>query len=235
MPKLLDLFCAGGSASSGYARAGFAVTGVDIRPQPLYPYEFRQGDVLNVRIPAGAFAAIHASPPCQGYSAHTVSDGRWDRTRGRDEPRLIEPVRELLQATGLPYVIENVVGARAAMHDPILLCGTMFGLPIARHRLIEFGGGVDAELVRRCLPKHPACRGVAKAYAAARGWEYRDMSVTGKGRHAGTSERWAEIMGIEHTMTQHNYREAIPPAYAEWAGWVLRATLAGVDSMARAY
>lgn len=215
-PVLLDLFCGGGAASWGYAAAGFKVVGVDIRPQPLYPFEFHQADALT--FPLGKFDVIHASPPCQGYSSHVSSVGAWDRTRGMNEPRLIEPVRELLQATGLPYVIENVAGARAFMRDPITLCGTMFNLPIARHRLFESNIALRA-------PEHKQCRGVAKAYAEEHGWEYRDMSVTGKGRHAGTSKRWAEIMGIGFPMSQHNYREAIPPAYTTWLGQQVREKL----------
>lgn len=220
--KLLDLFCGGGAASAGYAAAGWEVTGVDIRPQPLYPYEFIRADALEVDLTG--YDAIHASPPCQGYSEHTVSDGRWDRTQGVNEPRLIEPIRKRLVAAGVPYVIENVVGARWALREPVLLCGTMFGLPIARHRLFESSVELD-------VPAHPACRGVAKAYSEARGWEYRDMSVTGKGRHAGTSARWAEIMGIEFPMSQHNFREAIPPAYTRWLGSQLMVKATAVEAV----
>jgi DNA (cytosine-5)-methyltransferase 1 len=116
-----------------------------------------------------------------------------------------------LVRAGKPWVIENVVGARDELMTTFMLCGTMFGLPLARHRLFE-----TSELIMQ--PEHPACRGVAKRYAEERGWEYRDMSVTGKGRRAGTSERWAEIMGIDWPLTQHQLAEAIPPAYTEWIG-----------------
>lgn len=208
--RVLDLFCGGGGAAEGYARAGLEPIGVDMDAHPRYPGTFVRADWREgLERYAGSVDLVHASPPCQGYSAHVTSTGAWDRTEGADEPRLIGEVREALQATGLPYVIENVTGARADMVEPVLLCGTMYGLPIARHRLVEASFALD-------VPEHPRCRGVAKAYAAARGWEYRDMSVTGKGRRAGTSERWAEILDVRHPMTQHEFRESIPPAYAEW-------------------
>lgn len=211
--RLLDLFCCGGGAARGYAQAGFEVVGVDIEPQPNYPYQFCQADALSFLDAHGSsFDAIHASPPCQGYSSHVSSiSSRWVPTKGKDEPRLIAQVREKLQAIGKPYVIENVMGARSEMQATVVLCGTMFGLPIPRHRLFECSFPV-------AQPPHPACRGVAKRFAAARGWEYRDMSVTGKGRRAGTAERWKELLGLEGSMTQHQLAEAIPPAYTEYIG-----------------
>jgi DNA (cytosine-5)-methyltransferase 1 len=196
----------------GYHRAGFDVVGVDINPQPHYPFEFHQADALT--FPLDGFDAIHASPPCQAYSPHvSSSSSEWAGTRGKDEPRLIASVRTLLQHVGVPYVIENVVGARTELRPRLLLCGTMFGLPIPRHRLFESNLPV-------AQPLHPACRGVARRYALERGWDPRDMTVTGKGRRAGTKERWAEVMGWpdDVPVTQHGLREAIPPAYTEWIG-----------------
>ena len=122
--RLLDLFCGAGGAAMGYHRAGFEVVGVDIKPQPNYPFEFVQGDalwLLEILIRQGSlcpsatsrywlkdFAGIHASPPCQASSRMR---SRWP---DRKHPELIPPVRELLEAAGLPYVIENVVAAREA-------------------------------------------------------------------------------------------------------------------------
>ena len=136
MARLLDLFCGGGGAAWGYHLAGFDdIVGVDNRPQPHYPFRFEQGDALECLAAHGQeYDAVHASPPCQAYSAlkHLA--------RG-DHPKLIEDVRGALQATGRPYVIENVVGA--PLHFPLMLCGSMFGLEtdcgaqLRRHRLFE--------------------------------------------------------------------------------------------------
>ena len=139
--------------------------------------------------------------------------------QGKDEPRLIPILRELFRECGVPYAIENVMGARNDLLWPVRLCGTAFGLYIHRHRLFELSIGAFASTT--CDP-HISSR----AYALARGWDPRDMTVTGKGRSAGTKERWAEIMGWpEYTGTQHGLREAIPPAYTEWIGQQLMAAL----------
>jgi DNA (cytosine-5)-methyltransferase 1 len=147
-PRLLDLFCGAGGCSVGYARAGFEVVGVDIVPQPRYPFAFVQADALEylhelcslgssrfgVEI---QFDAIHASPPCQAHSAVTPDKSVHEN--------LIPETRELLEATGLPYVIENVEGAKAELHDPAMLCGSMFDpiLDVRRHRLFETNWGLE--------------------------------------------------------------------------------------------
>jgi DNA (cytosine-5)-methyltransferase 1 len=135
MRRLLDLFCGGGGAAMGYSQAGFTIVGVDIHPQPHYPFAFVLADALEYLALYGQrFDVIHASPPCQAYSAlkHLA------RTT---HLALIKPVREALRATGRPYVIENVVGA--PLDTTLLLCGSMFGLEtpcgaqLRRHRLFE--------------------------------------------------------------------------------------------------
>jgi DNA (cytosine-5)-methyltransferase 1 len=228
-PYLIDVFSGGGGAARGYQRAGFHVLGIDSRPIRGYAgdlfvqadWEDGLWDVWQMVRSTGVPYAIHASPPCQSYSTSVVSDGRWDRTAGRHEPRLIGAVRSRLQETGAPWVIENVVGARDELRGPLMLCGTMFGLVIARHRLFETSWRIGAF----DTPRHPVCTADAKAHAIARGWDPRDMAITGKGRRAGTGDRWREVMGIDWPMTQHNVREAIPPAYGEWMGHQLAAQL----------
>ena len=120
-PRLLDLFCGAGGAAMGYHRAGFDVVGVDIKPQPHYPFEFHKGNVFqlsrNYRFVEG-FDAIHASPPCQAYSSATREPAK--------HPDLYQCTRVLLQEAGLPYVIENVIGAPYG--HGVVLCGSMFGL-----------------------------------------------------------------------------------------------------------
>jgi hypothetical protein len=210
-PRALDLFCCAGGATRGLQQAGFHVTGVDIRLQPRYcGDEFHQADAME--FPLEGFDFIWASPPCQGYSSHvSSSSSQWVPTKGKDEPRLIASIRARLEASGALWAIENVSGARCEMPAAMLLCGSMFGLPVARHRLLQTN-------FLTLAPGHGKCRGVAKEFAAGRGWDYRDMTVTGKGRHAGTSERWAEILGVDWPMAQRELSEAIPPAYSRFIG-----------------
>lgn len=141
-PRLLDLFAGAGGAAMGYYRAGFDVVGVDIQPQPHYPFTFIQADALNPPVRLADFDAVHASPPCQGYSALAAMHP------DRDYPMLIEPTREMLAKLGVPWIMENVEKApmlRApglfGVHG-IRLCGTSFGLgargmELRRHRLFE--------------------------------------------------------------------------------------------------
>lgn len=220
-PRLLDLFCCAGGAGMGYHRAGFDVVGVDIKPQPRYPFEFINADVLGIspRWIADNFDAVHASPPCQGYSAARFSPN----TVGA--PLLIDATRDLLNASGLPWAIENVEGARSAMRDPIMLCGTAFGLGAAghelrRHRLFESNIDLDA----------PACQHTAKPVVGVYGGHPRCRSAKHGGR--GTADFVGqdkpaiarECMGIDW-MTMVQMSEAIPPAYTEFLGLQLIAHL----------
>ena len=135
-PRLLDLFCGAGGAAMGYYRAGFDVVGVDIKPQPRYPFEFHQGDALAY--PTDRFDAIHASPPCQAYSQGTLSQ----RARGDVYPDLVAPTRQTLNCSGLPWVIENVPGAPQV--------GRINGFDrIIRQQLGGLGGFLQALLVQR--------------------------------------------------------------------------------------
>jgi DNA (cytosine-5)-methyltransferase 1 len=127
--KALDLFCGAGGAAMGLHRAGFEVHGVDLAPQPHYPFTFHRGDAMEWLLDGYDF--IWASPPCQAYSASTLAL----RRAGKEYVDLLAPVRTRLRACGTPYVIENVVGAPMRGHT--VLCGTMFGLRLLRHRLFE--------------------------------------------------------------------------------------------------
>lgn len=215
-PKVvLDLFCGGGGAADGYVKAGFEVLGVDKNPQPYYPYEFFKGDAFEYLERKGdRFDVIHASPPCQGYSYATGRSEARRYNAGRDEPKLVGTVVRRLRKMGKPYVVENLIGAINEMGVPFMLCGTMFDLPIARHRLFD----VYPRIKRRSLPEHMDCVGIARAYAEERGWDILDMRVAGNGRRAGITEIWKEIMGIDRDMRQIDLTEAIPPAYTEWIG-----------------
>jgi DNA (cytosine-5)-methyltransferase 1 len=208
-PRVLDLFCGAGGAAMGYHKAGYDVIGVDNVEKHArnYPFEFVHADALEYAANhAHEFDLIHASPPCQGYSPHVTG-------KNKDNPRLIEPLRELL--AGHRYVIENVLGAWFALQDPIVLCGTMFGLPLSRHRLFE----ISPRILE--TPEHPPCVGVSTAFAIENGHDPKSVRIGGSGRRAGTQMLWAEMMGINWYMTIRETAEAIPPAYTEYIGRAL--------------
>lgn len=202
MPRLLDLFCKAGGAARGYQRAGFHVTGVDIEPQPRYAGDmFIQGDALDYLAAHGQeYDLIHASPPCQRYSMSANATGR-----ASEHPDLIGPTRDLLVASGVPYVIENVVGA--PLINPAVLCGLSFGLKVRRHRLFE------SSLFFFSMPCQ--CRG--QDYFVIFGHEVRNRR---HGTQAGRKNSIAEgrkAMGIDW-MTRGELSQAIPPAYTEFIG-----------------
>lgn len=207
-PRLLDLFCCAGGAGVGYSRAGFEVVGVDINPQPNYPLQFFRADALT--LPAtfiAQFDAIHASPPCQSYSDLAK------RNRNADEwPRLIEPTRNLLIKTGLPWVIENVDGA--PLRNPVVLCGTMFpGLRVLRHRLFE----ASFPIIQPPHGKHPKVHTFDRRKSHfGKTNEWKDfVQVTGGGNCSIAAARAA--MGIDW-MTKNEINESIPPVYTRYVG-----------------
>jgi DNA (cytosine-5)-methyltransferase 1 len=211
-PVFLDLFCKAGGATKGYQRAGFYVVGVDVEPQPNYCGDrFIQADALTVLralvlfgefegIKLADIAAIHASPPCQSSSAlrHLWKD--------REHPELIPSTRELLEQLDVPYVIENVVGAK--LIEPFTLCGSMFGnqangRQLRRHRLFEASFPVMV----------PTCQ--------HRG---QPVGVYGHGGggsmtrgYRGTKAEYQEAMEMPWA-TKAEIAQAIPPSYTEFIG-----------------
>jgi len=220
-PRLLDLYCCAGGAGVGYARAGFEVVGVDIDPQPRYPFEFIQADALGLDPEfVASFDAIHASPPCQSYSDLAKRNGNADAW-----PRLIDPTRDLLVASGRPWVIENVEGA--PLRNPVVLCGTMFpGLRVLRHRLFE----ASFPIVAPPHGKHPKVHTFDKRKSHY--GKTNDMvdfvQVTGGGNCTVAAAK--DAMGIDW-MTKHEMNESIPPAYTQLIGEQLLAYIREMDEL----
>lgn len=212
-PRLLDLFCGGGGAAMGYARAGFDVVGVDINPQGNYPFPFVKDDALayledlwqgvqhGTPVP---FDVIHASPPCQAYTRKAADWGR-KRNHWTEHPDLVGPTRDYLYAINRPFVIENVPGA--PLQAQLMLCGTMFDLGIRKHRLFESN---------RSLPLAPRpCSDHSECYNP---WQ-------GKGRSADKLRAamgidWLPISGGASRKAGYtgDLFNAIPPAYTEFIG-----------------
>ena len=204
-PRLLDLFSGAGGCTKGYQRAGFYVVGVDIAPQPNYcGDEFVQMDALDytaheiLGVKADDFDAIHASPPCQRY----IRGGLSDKAK---HPDLIGRVREFLEYTALPYVIENVPGA--PMRPDIVLCGSQFGLEVRRHRWFETSWGASP-LTPPCDHLRPVTGVYGNAHGKAGAWPGMLPSDLGT---------WSKAMGI-FWMTAREITDAIPPSYTEFVG-----------------
>lgn len=214
MPRLLDLFCGAGGASMGYHRAGFEVVGVDLNPQPRYPFEFHQADALA--FPLDGFDAIHANPPCQGYSR--LRHLPW--LKGNAWPLLIEPTRERLRENGAPWVIENVEDA--PMPGSVVLCGRMFGLPVYRHRRFESSVLIatpehqrHTQVIGRGRRVNDRRKGTLNAGSSAGSWGSGGIiTVAGGQFRKADGER---ALGIDW-MTKAQLAQSIPPAYTQFIG-----------------
>jgi DNA (cytosine-5)-methyltransferase 1 len=217
-PRLIDLYCSAGGCTKGYQRAGFHVIGVDIEPQPRYcGDEFIQMNALEFleRYLNGEYPeadAFGASPPCQRY---TELAKIW-RAQGPEYDKkhldLIPQTRKLLQATGKPYVIENVPGA--PLECPIELCGNMFGLRVYRHRLFESN-------VFMLMPPHVA----HKDNTPRAGYGVSSKGYISVAGHMGNIDYVKQAMGIDW-MIGDELSQAIPPAYTQWIGERLLETMA---------
>lgn len=215
-PRLLDLYCGAGGAARGYVAAGYDITGVDIAPQPNYPYAFVQADALQYAVEHGhEYDVIHASPICRGYSrARYLAAGNrktWPLDIGR--------VRTVLRGLSRPYVIENVEGARKHMLEPIMLCGTMFGLKVYRHRLFETYPTI--------LLTPPHAPHNDKTPPAGKGRSPKGyISLTSGGIHGVTRQERFAAMGYDRVvMTNKELNDSVPPAYTEWVGRELMTAL----------
>ncbi|HXU06436.1 MAG TPA: DNA cytosine methyltransferase [Polyangia bacterium] len=233
-PRALDLFCGAGGAAMGLHRAGFDVIGVDVKRQQRYPFRFIQADALALPVRLRDFDLIWASPPCQ---AHTALSKMWNARKHEDR---IPETRALLEASGVPYVIENVPGA--PLKASLRLCGTMFGLQtpcgaeLRRHRYFE-----TSFLVMQPECRHGSstlgvygghvrdrCR-VVGVYgeSANKADRRRTITVTGhtpqqnvernRVRNTYTADDARAAMGMPWA-TMAELSQAIPPAYSEHIG-----------------
>lgn len=208
--KLLDLYCCAGGAGEGYRRAGFDVTGVDILPQKNNPHRFIQADAIEFAIEHGReFDAIHASPPCQAYTQSALSQ----RNAGKVYPDLLAATRDALNATGLPWIIENVPGA--PMRPDFKLCGCQFGLKLRRERWFETSWN-GFSLFPSCHHPFPVVSVVGHGTPS---WVREQLGYNP------TIHHYREAMGIDW-MNRNELSQAIPPAYTEYLGRELMKTLA---------
>lgn len=212
-PLLLDLYCGAGGCSAGYVLAGFDVIGVDARPQPRYPYDFVQGDALAwlADLDLSGFDAIHASPPCQLYTKSTARP----RAAGVEYPDLLAPTRDLLDATGLPWVIENVPGA--PMRPDYKLCGCMFGLPLLKRERWFETSWRGFSMRQPCSHESPSLSVTGHGPTQGRG--QKEKVAAWLGHHATIHDARA-AMGIDW-MNRDELAQAIPPAYTEFIGRAL--------------
>lgn len=193
--RVLDLFCGAGGAAMGLHRAwpDAEIVGVDIKEQPRYPFKFVLADAMTY--PLEGFDFIWASPPCEHYSQCTPKKYRGNHAD------LIGPTRTRVQAAGVPYCIENVPSARRLLRSPIMLCGSMFGLKIKRHRFFELGGFVSLT---------PTCR-----------HDYKPVLITGthrrtyEPRYEYSAQECRDASGL-HWMRRVDMDKAIPPAYSHF-------------------
>jgi DNA (cytosine-5)-methyltransferase 1 len=204
-PLLLDLFCGAGGAAMGYHRAGFDVVGVDIAPQPHYPFEFHQGDAMTW--PLDGYDAIHASPPCQDHSALKVKHA------GHGNGWMLAATIGRLRDSGAPWVVENVPGSGPSMPGQwTVLCGSSFGLDVRRHRLFT---GSLLILAPPCSHdwQTPRFRSLDKRRTALASV----VGVHGHINYSGEQSIREQAMGVDW-MTPTELTQAIPPAYTEFIG-----------------
>lgn len=196
--KVADLYCGAGGASMGLHRAGFEVEGWDVNHQKNYPFKFNLGNALEADL--SGFDLIWASPPCQAYAQAALSQ----RNKGKVYPDLMASTREKLMSSRIPFIIENVVGA--PMRNDVMLCGSMFGLRLVRHRIFELGIKVQYQI--------PVCNHPEVSVCVV-GHGTPTWSRKNNGGKCFTIQDCRDAMGI-HWMNRGELSQAIPPAYSEF-------------------
>lgn len=223
--RILILCCGAGGCAMGYWIAGWEPVGVDIVPQPHFPFEFHRVDAMT--FPLDGFDAVHAGPPCQAYG----------RLRHREDasmyPKLIKPLRERFAAEipRVPYVIENVEDALPEMVEPARFCGSSFGIRVRRHRLMETNWPLAAPSCDHAWQDghKPYRLYVGKSRTNGLGYRHSGIQQVFGGNHnvGGRSLFMKSVaMGIDW-MTEDEINESIPPAYTVYIG---RRLLAHIES-----
>lgn len=208
--KLLDLFCGAGGASTGYHKAGFSVTGLDVKHGKRYPFTYLRMSIEEVTQDfISEFDVVHASPPCQTFSI--TRNLRIAQGKSTDKVDWLPYTRELLLKSGKPYIIENVPGA--PLQNPVILCGSSFGLKVRRHRLFESNLPITGSVCNHKEQGRPV--GV-----------YGSMKdeIPKGGKTAESIEQARSAMGIDW-MIWSELVEAIPPAYTEYIGLQIKEML----------
>jgi DNA (cytosine-5)-methyltransferase 1 len=214
--SVLELCCCSGGAGMGYHLAGAEVTGVDIVDRPRYPFRFIRADAIEYVTEHGhEYDFLHASWPCQHRAAITLGTNRHLQDR---YPDLLPAGRAAMLATGRPFVIETT-GCRR----DVVLCGTMFGLPILRHRTFEVNGFFPMAI--------PHVKHAGKVRGVRHGVNVPDgkyLAAYGDGGGKATVPEMQAALGIDWTNVRHELTEAIPPAYTRFLGEQAIQQLAGV-------
>lgn len=224
-PLVLDLYCCAGGAARGYQNAGFRVVGVDVVPRPNYCGDgFVQMDALWALVEVksagdlagtGRPAMIHASCPCQERSTLTTGTNR-SRGWGREHTQWVPETRQLLDAIGLPYVIEQPAGHGGLIRRDLCLCMDMFPIDeppwVMRHRDFEVSGFQVPQ------PRHPKHRGYVRGMRHGVVREGPYVAAYGSGGGKATVPEMQHALGIDWTDVREELTEAIPPAYTEWIG-----------------
>jgi len=211
-PRLLDFCCKAGGTSMGYHMAGFNVVGIDIEPQPNFPFQFYVEDVMKIGDKQingirRNFDALAGSPPCQGFGALKA-------LAKQPKPEILIRVREIFEAADLPYIIENVPGA--PLIDPVQVCGSALGLRVQRHRMFESNCDIEG------TPCEHLWQDRDKRYTHIPNKLYEDyrsgvVSVAGRGdgshfQNQSQAEIWSHAMGIDW-MNMEEMGQAIPPFF----------------------
>ena len=206
--KILDLYSCAGGAAMGYHRAGFDVFGVDIEPQPNYPFPHATADAVEFLLECGhEFDWIHASPPCQAHSATAKGT---NKKLGVDYIDDIPRLRPALLEVGVPYILENVAGA--PIRKDLMLCGEMFGLPLLLHRYFEIHGAVVEQ------PVHPKHRGRVRGWRHGVYYDGPYIAAYGKGGGKASVQEIQEAKQMPWTNVHKELTEALPVPYTEYIG-----------------